>query len=1043
MSPLILSLFGLLGCQSEPEPWARAFVMEDLADGVGGPKAMADVGDFIIENEHLKLAITGGHTSIGPSIYGGTLIDVDRNRSSGAWTGGAGNDRFAEMFPTVSMNVSLADEETEVFILNDGADGEAAIVRVQSEKTGFLELLNALWAFVGNPEYEIVTDYILEPGAEHLLIRTTAWFSDGGDVPEQTDVLVGSTEPLPLLDLALETGVVFGDFFLQGGDVDVFAPGIGFDEDGAVYEWSLEGRNTFADPAQMDYIGGAADGVSYVLATLDGGDVFVPLFTSSQTAAFAVGVEGDGSSARFPVGTAFTYERVLGVGHGDVGSALDGVLAARGEVVGEVTGYVVAADDNDPVSGAYVFVYEAGAERPWSQWTTDVSLEDDAADGSFGGTLPPGDWELQVHEEGRPTGERVPITVTADGDTQLTLTAPRTGDVSFRIVDEAGITVPGKITIFPAKGEASRDPILGDGYLSGDIEGVLFAAYGEAQTLLPPGKYEAWASRGPEYEVGVAAFEIDGSQSLDLELQVIRSVDTSGWISADFHVHAQPSHDSGVTLPQRVATMMSEHVEFLVGTDHDYITDYRPVIEDMGVEQWITAAVGLESTPIEYGHFIGFPLRHDYLEQNGGAFNWTGLVPEEILEELVALGDGTEPPVTFVAHPRDGILGYFDQYGFDLYRDPKTLDGPEPGDNEKDLVDPPITTIGSEVLTAEEFTLEFDALELLNGKRFEILRVPTRDELADYNDAYAQDPSTDVVTAYDIVQRTIAEQDDLIAGAYRLNEILNPDPKDPPPEDEWTYNLGEGGRGQIDDWFSLLNLGYRFTAMGNSDTHGTTSTESGCPRNYVASVTDDPAFVRAEDVAQAVKDGRVITSYGPFIRFWADGDPDITVGSEYVTSGPVEFTIEVQSPTWFNVDRVELYRNGEIIQEWDNLAPGGSNPDIINLAETIEDDPEGDAWYVVIAMGDDDLSPLFTPVDIPPVHLQDVVLEALGDVDALSSFLSAAPKSPLTYPVYPFALTNPIWIDRDGDGFDAPGLPDWWVTPQPITQASEDTGATE
>lgn len=1018
----------LLACQSEPTPWATAYVMEELDQGVGGPKAMARPGDFILANEHLRLAVTGGHTSIGPSVYGGTLIDVDRNRAGGAWTNGAGNDRFAEMFPTVSMNVALADEETHVEIVSDGSDGGPAVVRVRSDKIGFLDLLAALWALVGDPQYEIITDYILEPGAEYLLIRTTAWFPDGGEPPEIGEVLAGSTEPLPLLELALETGVVFGDFFLQGGDVDVFAPDIGFDEDGAVYEWSLDGRNTFADPVQMEFIAGAAEGVSYALATLDGGDVFVPLFTSSQTAAFATGVEGDSTDDRFPAGTAFTYERVLGVGHGDVGGAMEGIFAARGEAVGRVDGFVVTADTGAPVSGAHVFVYKPGAERPWSQWTTDVSLEDEQDDGSFGGSLPLGDWELLVHEEGRPDGARVPITVTAGGEVRLTLEAPRTGEVGFTVVDEEGRVVPAKITIFPAQGPALRDPILGDGYISGGIEGVLFAPYGQAETLLSPGRYEAWASRGPEYELGVVSFEIDGSQRLDLELQVARSVDTTGWISADFHVHAQPSHDSGVTLEQRVATMISENVEFLVGTDHDYITDYRPVIEDMGVEQWISAAVGLESTPIEYGHFIGFPLVHDYLALNGGAFDWAGLNPGDILDSLRELGEGVEEPVTFVAHPRDGILGYFDQYGFDLYRDPETLLGPEPGDREADLVNSSILYANNEILNADEFTLDFDAIELLNGKRYDFLRVPTREELQGYN-------LGEPVSAYAIMQRTLAEQDQLIQGAADLYDQLNDDVTD--NDEAWTFTLGEGGKGQIDDWFSLLNMGYRFTALGNSDTHGRTSVESGCPRNYIASATDDPGLIRAADVAAAVREGRVVTSYGPFLRFEADGGA-AGIGDEYVTSGPVELYLEVQSPTWFDVDRVELYRNGELLAEWAVTTP---NPDILNFAEVYTDDPEGDAWYVLIAMGDDDLSPLYTPVDIPPVHLDTVVLEALGGVPGVSTFLSEAPRVPLTYPTYPYALTNPIWIDRDGDGFDAPGLPDWWVAPQPI-DVGEDTGAT-
>ena len=58
-------------------------------------------------------------------------------------------------------------------------------------------------------------------------------------------------------ELAIETGAIFGDFYLQGGSVDVFAPGIGFDEDGAVFDAFVDGRNLFTDPFAYPYLAGA------------------------------------------------------------------------------------------------------------------------------------------------------------------------------------------------------------------------------------------------------------------------------------------------------------------------------------------------------------------------------------------------------------------------------------------------------------------------------------------------------------------------------------------------------------------------------------------------------------------------------------------------------------------------------------------------------------------------------------------------------------------------------------------------------------------
>ena len=36
---------------------------------------------------------------------------------------------------------------------------------------------------------------------------------------------------------------------------------------------------------------------------------------------------------------------------------------------------------------------------------------------------------------------------------------------------------------------------------------------------------------------------------------------------------------------------------------------------------------------------------------------------------------------------------------------------------------------------------------------------------------------------------------------------------------------------------------------------------------------------------------------------------------------------------------------------------------------------------------------------------------------------------PRPFPIMPYALTNPIWVDQAGDGFQAPGLPSWLVPP--------------
>lgn len=966
--------------------------MQDLADGVGGPKALATPGDIVLENDRIRVAVTAARNSLGPSLFGGSIIDADIARSGTEYGPGFGNDRLAEIFPTVNMNVGKTDGLDEngtysediaaqqVQILQDGSDGGAAVVRVRSGSEPFLRLLAGLWVLVDAPDFAIQTDYIVAPGEPWVTMRTTAAYTEPFEVPEDPELLAYAPG-MELLDLALESGMTFGDFYLQGGDVNVFAPDLGFWEDGAVYEARDAGLNTFTSPFELDFVAGTALGVSYGMASLTG-PVSVPLFTSSQTATFGAGVLGDPDLGedRFPDGAAYTYERVFVIGHGDVGSVLDGILQARGVPTGQVSGHVFTEGESQPVSGVSVLVFAPGAEAPYSQWETDVSFEDTVPDGSFGGSLPVGEWELQVHDPAHGTGERLPITVSEGGSVEVNPVIPASATLSVAILDETGLRVPSKLSLFRADGQpVVRDPVLGDGYIAGEPEAVVFLPYGAKEIELPAGDYVAYATRGMEYELDVLELTLRPGQTTQAELQVIRSVDTSGWVSADFHVHANPSHDSGVNLHDRVGTMASEHVEFLISSDHDFVADYRPVIQDMGMEPWISAAVGLEVTTVEVGHYIGFPLAHDYLANSGGAFDWTGESPAQMLGELRGLGDGSIEPVTFVAHPRDGILGYFDQMGFRPYggdvADPRVEDG--------------LLKITNPLTNSENFTLDFDALELMNGKRYDFLRTPTQPEL----DAYAADQS---VSAQDIIERTLEEQSDLNDGVYQL---------------------GYGMHGQIDDWFALLNMGFQITALGNSDTHGTTGIESGCPRNFVASTTDDPAYIDPVEMAQAVRDGHVFASYGPFIRFTADNG-NATMG-DTVTGSSIELALEVQSPTWFNVERVELYRNAELIEVFEIEQP---NADVLNLSEVFTDAPEQDAWYVMVATGSESLEPLFTPVIYEPVALQEVVTEALGGVEALSGLLTPLPPAPRTSPVVPYALSNPIYLDLDGAGWIPPGV---------------------
>jgi hypothetical protein len=981
-------VFLLIGC-TDDAPWASAERIERLDQTIGGPKAAARVGDYVLENDRIRLAILGARRSFGPHISGGSLIDADLQRYDARDGSGWGNDQLAEVFPTVNLDTAIVDERGgSVEIEADGGDGDA-VIAVEGRSEAFLQLLGGLWSLVQAPDFDMRTEYRLSPGASAVQMRTTVLFGGTGDFADSL-AAESSDDSMPVLESAVTDGVVLGDMFLPGGSVDVFVPGVGFDEEKYVQELTESGVNTFADPIAVEFLAGTSDGVSYALASVDG-SLFVPVFTSSMTAAFGGYVTGDGTVDRFAPGTAIHYDRLFSVGRGDVGSAVDGLLEALDVPRGHVSGHVTEETTGVVVSGVHVFAYRPGAEEPWNAWQTDVGL-DTVPDGSFGGDLPTGDWELLVHGEGRPTGERIAIHVSDGGSVEAALTVPRSGQVTFHVVDERGRSVPSKVSFYTTDGVDVRRTDLDDAYLAGAPADIAYAPYGDGSVILPPGTYQAIASRGVEYELGISdPFTIDDTTTVALDLQVVRSVDTSGWIAADFHVHSAPSHDSGVPLETRVISMAAEGVEFFSSSDHDAITDFAPTIEALDMGQWISSTVGVEVTTVEIGHFLGFPLRVDTLADHGGAFDWTGLLPREIMQGIRDLGDprAEEPPVVFVAHPRDGILGYFDQYGLDPY-----------AGTDRAVADPsPLNYLFNDLISPEAFSTDFDAVEILGAKSLELARTPTDRELDDY----AKDKSS--VTQYDILTRTMAEQK-----ALESHEI----------------GFAAGVHGQIDDWFTLLNLGYHFTALSNSDTHDQFGVEAGCPRNFVQVDTDDPTAIDPDEVARAVREGRVVLSYGPFIRFYADDEkngPGTTL--ERVASPTLH--VHVETPTWFHTDRVELYENGELIHEWE-LDDNGS---VVNLDTSLTVTPTKDSWYVVLAAGSGDVGPVFTPVDYPRLQLQDIVLDALAltGLDAIADYLDPPVPRPRTFPIYPLAITNPIRVDLSGDGFDPPGIPAWVEDP--------------
>jgi hypothetical protein len=172
----------------------------------------------------------------------------------------------------------------------------------------------------------------------------------------------------------------------------------------------------------------------------------------------------------------------------------------------------------------------------------------------------------------------------------------------------------------------------------------------------------------------------------------------------------------------------------------------------------------------------------------------------------------------------------------------------------------------------------------------------------------------------------------------------------------------------------ILATGRRIVGVGNSDSHFLVGQEPGYPRNYVLL---DPSAAPGDPQAlvDALRRGRVVVSYGPFIEFTLEGKAP---GSSLLSStGRVRGHIRVLAPSWVDVRRVTVYVNG--VEEIVFMVKGRDR--MIRFDEDFEIPLLASAFVMVKAEGEETLAP---------------VLPTLG---AFSD------------PVRPLAFTNPIWVE--------------------------------
>jgi hypothetical protein len=508
-------------------------------------------------------------------------------------------------------------------------------------------------------------------------------------------------------------------------------------------------------------------------------------------------------------------------------------------------------------------------------------------DGSLINSVPAGEYMVDVESPAR-GGETITIDVRRSDSYSVSLPLP--GYIEGHILADGGGPIPCKVQFRGAEG--TPDPDFGPDSGEHAVKNLYYTANGSFRHDIAPGTYEVIISHGPEYDAVYQRIEVRRGEVTPVEMTLVRTVDTPGWVSTDFHSHSSPSGDNTGSQFGRVLNLLAEHLEFAPCTEHNRLSSYAPHLKRLDAEQLMATCVGMELTegPGWVNHQNAFPLIPKSRTQHGGGPR-THHDPVAQIERLALWDDGSDKLVQ-QNHPNIvNILGDRDQDG-----------EPDGG-------------------FAEVF------------------------------------------------------------GFMDVIEVHPPDKIFSPPELE--------GGNRIGNWLQLLNLGYRIPGVVNTDAHYNFH-GSGWLRNYVRCPTDNPADIKTLEIVHACERGNLIITNGPYleVQLSADGTTVISGEDIHVNDGKAELYVRVQCPNWFDVDRVQVFLNGRATEDLNfrrRVAPDKFSTETVRFEQTIPLLLEQDTHVIVAAVGEEsELGPV-----MGPEHGKD----------------------------RPVAVSNPIFVDVDGDGF--------------------------
>lgn len=687
---------------------ANAQVIASEQQLVGGAGATGRLGDVLLQNDKIRVIIEQPGRTVGTIPSGGSIIDADIQRKPGE----TGRDAFGRLGLFYALGRYASIKQVEV--LADGSTGGPAVVAstgvdVEHDLLNIQSLIERVAGFKINLAVDptkavplrTTTYYVLSPGEQRVRMLTA--FCNDGDKPVFA----------PLVELA------------EMGSPEIFNPGrcnqgLGMNKPNIKDDCAM---------APSQWFGAQAEGVAYGFRSFGLEDLTQPVKANAVLGYGRIaGTFVEGKSLQgvlsWTDSTAKTRAGEFAIRAGQSRMYLRDFVVA--EHLAAVQNSLYLTDHISTGSLAVHVQLPGGAAAAGTRVaisTADEGLQSVMVTDNEGlatTQLPPGTYSVSAAQEGRLPGPSNPVTITVGQQSESHIVLGEAHQLHLTVSDTSQLPIPGKVTVFCAEQHCPFDKQTYRQYavLEQADFGAAAIGYvpvgGQLDVTLPPGKYEVVVSRGPEFSTWpeswpTAGFPVDlTAADAHVHATLGRIVDTTGWMSADLHVHAVSSNDSAIGNALRAANFLAEGVDVLVSTDHDVIADFAPTVRDLGAEHVIATMVGEEITTFSHGHFNAFPLTKDPSVPNGGAIDHAGgeAFPTLRMPELTALVKEKHPhAVVQLNHPR-GSSGVFSL----LRVDTDTLATHGAPEDFNMAADPTSSTENTKLLGDT-----FDAVESANG----------------------------------------------------------------------------------------------------------------------------------------------------------------------------------------------------------------------------------------------------------------------------------------------------------------------------------------